>query len=70
MGQMRLARYDEYFMDSNKKLNNIELNMRMQDKRITDEVTNIANHKDKLINKITYFEQDLIKFKDDMAFRE
>lgn len=70
MGQMRLQRYDEYFMDSNKKLNSIELNFKMQDKRITDEVSSLAAHKDKLLNKIACFEMDLIKFKDQMAERE
>jgi hypothetical protein len=70
MGQMRLQRYDEYFMDSNKKLNGIEVNMRLQDKRITDEVTSLAQHKDKLINKIGSFEHELQKFKDTMMERE
>lgn len=70
MGQMRLQRYDEYFMDSNKKLNSIELNFKMQDKRITDEVSSLAAHKDKLLNKIACFDMDLIKFKDQMAERE
>jgi hypothetical protein len=70
MGQMRLQRYDEYFMDANKKLNQIELSMRVQDKRITDEVTSLSAHKDKLINRIAQFDMDLLKFKDQMQVRE
>lgn len=59
MGQMRLQRYDEYFLDSNKKLNAIDVNMRMQDKRITDEIGVVLSHKEKLGSKIVQFEQEL-----------
>lgn len=70
MGQMRLQRYDEYFMDSNKKLNSIEVNFKLMDKRITDEVSSQQAHKDKLLNKIACFEMDMLKFKDQMQERE
>jgi hypothetical protein len=35
---MRLARYDEYFSDSSKKLNNIDQSLRLLDKKFSDEI--------------------------------
>ena len=66
LGQMRLSRYDEYFSESNKKLSNIEITLKLQDKRITEEVLGVVAHKDKLGSRIIQLEQDFQKFKGDV----
>lgn len=52
MGQLRLVRYDEYFADSQKKLNVLDIHMRVFDKRLTDDIATVTANRDKMINKI------------------
>jgi hypothetical protein len=70
MGQLRLARYDEYFADSQKKLSVIDIHMRVFDKRLTDDIATVTANRDKLMSKITGFETDLTNFRTDMQERE
>jgi hypothetical protein len=45
---MRLSRYDEYFSDGNKRMGNIDINLKLMDKRISEEVMGVVAHKEKL----------------------
>jgi hypothetical protein len=66
---MRLARYDEYFNDANKRLTAIDFGMKLSDKRVTEEVKTLHDHKDKLRERILQSEADVLKFKNDLIER-
>ncbi len=69
LGQMRLSRYDEYFSDSNKRMGNIDINLKLMDKRITDEVGGVCSQKEKLGLRIIQLEREFEKFKDEINVR-
>lgn len=69
LGQMRLSRYDEYFSDGNKRMGNIDINLKLMDKRISEEVMGVVAHKEKLGVRIVQLEKDFEKFKDEINTR-
>jgi hypothetical protein len=65
MAQQRFQRYDEYFLDQNKKMGALDSSIRMLDKRLNDDVNIIYQHRDKMKENIKEIEDDLLKFKNE-----
>ena len=65
MAQQRFQRYDEYFLDQNKKMGALDQSIRMLDKRLNDDVNIIYQHRDKMKENIKEIEDSLFKFKNE-----
>ena len=70
MAQARFQRYDEYFLDQNKKMGGLDQSIRMLDKRLNDDVNIIYQHRDKMKDTIKEIEDDLMKMKNEFAEKQ
>ncbi len=55
---MRFKKYDEFFNDCNKKINLNELDIKMVEKKLQEDINTLWNSKLVLTEKVTQFEAD------------